>query len=323
MDKTMIKEARRDMNRVGVTMLVYYALMNLVAVLVLIADLVGYLTQLLISGQNLDPDAMMQYIMDGAMNNGWMYIVSIAIGLLVVLFWKGKGYWRNEVFVKNNPMTVGSFFSLLCVFLSAQFFFQMFSLALEWLLNQIGFSAMSAVEMASTTGSTFSMYIYICFLGPIAEELLFRGIVLRTLRPWGKQAAILISALVFGLFHGNVVQIPFAFAVGVVLGYVAVEHSILWAIVLHIINNFVVADLMTRLLQLLPEDMGLMLESGIFLAVAVTAIVVLIVRGPEVAAYFKENRIPKPARRGACTAAALIVFAVLMLLMSLLTITPM
>lgn len=323
MDKTMIKEARRDMNRVGVTMLVYYALMNVVAGLVLIADLVGYLTQLLISGQNLDPDAMMQYIMDGAMNNGWMYIVSIAIGLLVVLFWKGKGYWRNEVFVKNNPMTVGSFFSLLCVFLSAQFFFQMFSLALEWLLNQIGFSAMAAVEMASTTGSTFSMYIYICFLGPIAEELLFRGIVLRTLRPWGKQAAILISALVFGLFHGNVAQIPFAFAVGVVLGYVAVEHSILWAIVLHIINNFVVADLMTRLLQLLPEDMGLMLESGIFLAVAVTAIVVLIVRGPEVAAYFKENRIPKPARRGACTAAALIVFAVLTLLMSLLTITPM
>ena len=323
MDKTMIKEARRDMNRVGVTMLVYYALMNVVAALVLIADLVGYLTQLLISGQNLDPDAMIQYIMDGAMNNGWMYIVSIAIGLLVVLFWKGKGYWRNEVFVKNNPMTVGSFFSLLCVFLSAQFFFQMFSLALEWLLNQIGFSAMAAVEMASTTGSTFSMYIYICFLGPIAEELLFRGIVLRTLRPWGKQAAILISALVFGLFHGNVVQIPFAFAVGVVLGYVAVEHSILWAIVLHIINNFVVADLMTRLLQLLPEDMGLMLESGIFLAVAVTAIVVLIVRGPEVAAYFKENRIPKPARRGAWTAAALIVFAVLMLLMSLLTITPM
>jgi membrane protease YdiL (CAAX protease family) len=216
MDKTMIKEARHDMNRVGVTMLVYYALMNVVAVLVLIADLVGYLTQLLISGQNLDPDAMMQYIMDGAMNNGWMYIMSIAIGLLVVLFWKGKGYWRREVFVKNNPMTVGSFFSLLCVFLSAQFFFQMFSLTLEWLLNQIGFSAMAAVEMASTTGSTFSMYIYICFLGPIAEELLFRGIVLRTLRPWGKQAAILISALVFGLFHGNVVQIPFAFAVGVI-----------------------------------------------------------------------------------------------------------
>lgn len=323
MDKTMIKEARRDMNRVGVTMLVYYAMMNVVAIIVLLADTIAYLAGAAAQGQGLNINSIIDYVMERAMNNGWMYIVSIAIGLLVVLFWKGKGYWRNEVFVKNNPMTVGSFFSLLCVFLSAQFFFQMFSLALEWLLNQIGFSAMAAVEMASTTGSTFSMYIYICFLGPIAEELLFRGIVLRTLRPWGKQAAILISALVFGLFHGNVVQIPFAFAVGVVLGYVAVEHSILWAIVLHIINNFVVADLMTRLLQLLPEDMGLMLESGIFLAVAVTAIVVLIVRGPEVAAYFKENRIPKPARRGAWTAAALIIFAVLMLLMSLLTITPM
>lgn len=322
MDKQIVKTARRDMNRVGVTVLVYFVLMNVVATLVLIVDLIGYLIRLLTSGQSLDMVAMFQYVMDSALNNGWMYLVSIAVGLLVVFFWKGKGYWRNEVFARNNPMTVGSFFSLLCVFLSAQFFFQLFSLALEWLLNLIGFSAMGAVELASTSGSTVSMYIYISFLGPIAEELLFRGIVLRTLKPWGKQAAIIISALVFGLFHGNVVQIPFAFAVGVVLGYVAVEHSIWWAIVLHIINNFVIGDLLTRLTQLLPEETGLMLESGLFLVLAVAAVVILIVRGPEVAAYFKENRIPKPARRGAVTSAALIVFTVMMLLMSLLTITP-
>lgn len=322
MDKQIIKTARRDMNRVGVTMLVYYALMNVVATLVLIVDMIGYLIRLLVNGQSLDPDAMIQYVMDGAMNNGWMYIVSIAIGLLIVFFWKGKGYWRNEVFVRNNPMTPGSFFSLLCVFLSAQFVFQLFAMVLEWLLNMIGFSAMTAVEMASTTGSTFSMFLYVCFIGPIAEELLFRGIVLRTLKPWGKQTAILISALVFGLFHGNVVQIPFAFAVGVVLGYVAVEYSIVWAIVLHVINNFVMADLLTRLLEILPEGISILLENGIFLAAAFAAVVVLIVRRKEVAAYLKENRVSRPARKGAFTSAALIVFTVLMLLTSLLTITP-
>lgn len=323
MDKQIIKTARRDMNRVGVTMLVYYALMNVVATLVLIADMIGYLTRLLVNGQSLDPDAMIQYVMDGAMNNGWMYIVSIAIGLLIVFFWKGKGYWRNEVFVRNNPMTPGSFFRLLCVFLSAQFVFQLFAMVLEWLLNMIGFSAMTAVEMASTTGSTFSMFLYVCFIGPIAEELLFRGIVLRTLKPWGKQTAILISALVFGLFHGNVVQIPFAFAVGVVLGYVAVEYSIVWAIVLHVINNFVMADLLTRLLEILPEGISILLENGIFLAAAVAAVAVLIVRRKEVAAYLKENTVSPEAGRGALTSPTLIIFAVLMLLMSLLTITPM
>ena len=322
MDKQIVKAARKDMNRVGVTLLVYYAMMNVVAILVLIADLIGYLTRLLANGQSLDPDAMLQYIMDGAMNNGWMYIVSIAVGLLIVLFWKGKGYWRREVFVKNNTMTAGSFFSLLCVFLSAQFFFQLFCSALEWLLNLIGYSAMEAVEMASGASSTFSMYLYACFIGPIAEELLFRGLVLRTLKPWGKQTAIMVSAVLFGLFHGNVVQIPFAFAVGVVLGYVAVEYSITWAIVLHIINNFVMADLMTRLMELLPGDLGMMLNGYFYLVIAVIAVVLLIVRGPEVAAYFKENRIPREVRRGYFTAAALIVYTVMLLSLCFVTITP-
>ena len=322
MDKALVKEARRGMNRVGVTMLIYYALMNVVSIIVLVADLIVYMAQTASQGMPLTMDDMLDYVMDGAANNGWMYIVSIAVGLVVVLLWKGRGYWRREVFVRNKPMTLGSFLSLLCVFLSAQFFFQLFSLALEWLLNVFGYSAMTAMELATTTGSTFSMFIYISFLGPIAEELLFRGIVLRTLQPWGKQTAIILSALVFGLFHGNVVQIPFAFAVGVVLGYVAMEHSIIWAIVLHIINNFVIADLLTRLVELLPESAGVMLENAIFLIAATVAVVVLSVRGSEVAAYFKENRIPRVARRGAVTSVALIIFAVLMLAASLLTITP-
>lgn len=322
MDKQMVKVARQDMNKVGVTVLVYFALTNMVATVVLLVDLACYLIRGMANGQLLDVDAMLQYVMDSALNNGWMYIFSILTGLLVILLLKGRGYWRREVFVKNRPMTAGSFFSILCVFLSAQFFFQLFATALEWLLNLIGFSAMEAVEMATISGTTFSMYVYVCFLGPIAEELLFRGLVLRTLKPWGKQTAILISAIVFGLFHGNVVQIPFAFAVGVVLGYVAVEYSITWAIVLHIINNFVIADLLTRLMELLPGDLGVMLDGGIYLAVALIAAVLLILRRKEVAAYLKENRMPREVRRGALTAAALIVFAVAMLLLCLATITP-
>jgi hypothetical protein len=55
------------------------------------------------------------------------------------------------------------------------------------------------------------------------------------------------SAILFGLFHGNLLQAPYALLVGLLLGYVTVEYSIFWAIALHMFNNLVLADLLTRL----------------------------------------------------------------------------
>ena len=318
MDRSLVKQARRGMNRVGATVLVYFLIMNTVSILVMLVEMIVYLAKLLVSGQSLDITALVEHATTRLMESGWTYIVAIAIGLVIVALWKGKGYWRQEVFEKQRPMTAGTFFQLLCVFLSAQFIFQLIAYLLEWLLNLVGLSAMAAVEMASTTGTTFSLYLYICILGPISEELLFRGLILRGVRPWGKQAAILVSALVFGLFHGNVVQIPFAFAVGMVLGYVTVEFSITWAIVLHIFNNMIMADLISRL----PEPFMTALSSGITLAATAAAVVILIVKRRQVAGYFRENRCNGAAIRGFFTSPVVIGFIALMLAMSLLTITP-
>jgi len=44
--------------------------------------------------------------------------------------------------------------------------------------------------------------------------------------------------VIFGLFHGNLVQIPFAFIVGIVLGWVVTStNSMLPAILIHFSNN--------------------------------------------------------------------------------------
>lgn len=318
MDKSLVRQARRGMNRVGITVLVYYAMINLVAVCVMMVEMIVYLAKLLVNGQGLNVTAMLDHASRRLMESGWSYIVAIAIGLLIVLAWKGRGYWRREVFEKQRSMTGPDFLQLLCVFLSAQFLFQLFATFLEWLLNLVGLSAMAAVELASTTGTTFSMYLYVCILGPISEELLFRGVVMRTLRPWGKQAAIVLSALVFGLFHGNVVQIPFAFAVGMVLGYVTVEYSIFWAIVLHVFNNMIMADLLGRL----PENLMIALTNGVTLAATVAAVVILICKRRQVADYIRENRMNGAAVRGFFTSPAMLIFIVVMLGMSLLTVTP-
>lgn len=85
-------------------------------------------------------------------------------------------------------------------------------------------------------------YLAIGILAPIAEEAVFRGALLRRLlnagagkSPW---IAITVSALVFGVVHGNIAQGTHAFMVGLLLGWMySRTRSILPGLVLHWANN--------------------------------------------------------------------------------------
>lgn len=72
----------------------------------------------------------------------------------------------------------------------------------------------------------------------LVEEFAFRGVILGTMRKYGDMPAILFSAAIFALFHGNFIQIPFAFIVGIGLGLTVVISNSIWpAIVAHFMNN--------------------------------------------------------------------------------------
>jgi hypothetical protein len=81
--------------------------------------------------------------------------------------------------------------------------------------------------------------LYVCIVGPIIEELIFRGAIMRSLERFGLNFSIFISALIFGLFHIFTVQAVFAFLMGLILGYLASRYSIKWSILAHILINSV------------------------------------------------------------------------------------
>lgn len=86
--------------------------------------------------------------------------------------------------------------------------------------------------------------VAIGFFGPLIEELLFRECITGRLIRQGSHAwtAILYSALLFGIVHGNPAQIPFAILGGIILGVVYVlTGSVLLAAVIHILNNLTTA----------------------------------------------------------------------------------
>ncbi len=75
-------------------------------------------------------------------------------------------------------------------------------------------------------------------LPALFEELLFRGVVLQSLRRFGDLFALSVTSILFSLLHRNLVQIPNALITGTVLGYIVLRTgSLQAAIFCHFINN--------------------------------------------------------------------------------------
>lgn len=76
-------------------------------------------------------------------------------------------------------------------------------------------------------------------LGPIAEELIFRGLVFRRMKDCMKPtAAIILSAVFFGLYHGNMIQFLYAGLFGCVLAVMYHRTGTLWTSILaHVAAN--------------------------------------------------------------------------------------
>ncbi len=78
----------------------------------------------------------------------------------------------------------------------------------------------------------------VCVLAPITEELTFRGLGFSLLRPLGAAAAVLLTALAFGLAHGLVDALPVLFAFGVGLAYIRLrQDSVVPGMLLHGLFN--------------------------------------------------------------------------------------
>lgn len=85
-------------------------------------------------------------------------------------------------------------------------------------------------------------YFVVGLLAPLSEELVFRGAVLRSLLKWKSNPwiGIVISAFLFALIHMNPVQMPHAFLIGLLLGWMYYRtDSIVPGVVYHWVNNTV------------------------------------------------------------------------------------
>ena len=135
------------------------------------------------------------------------------------------------------------------IFIPAMFAFAMWGSNITTCINyilQLLFGAgeiqnvMEAIAPSSFSAGVVTLF-FTAFVAPIFEEIIYRHLLLRSLKPIGDTPAIIISALVFGLAHGNFDQFAYAFLSGIIFGLMAVRYdTIIPGMVLHLINNFFV-----------------------------------------------------------------------------------
>ncbi len=107
-------------------------------------------------------------------------------------------------------------------------------------------SSLDAMNMGNENigGGSFIGAVVVAVIGaPLIEEIVFRGIVFRSLRrvspAW---VAILASSVLFGLYHMNPVQIVYATLMGIVAGIIYEKsNNLLFPILVHVANNLVAA----------------------------------------------------------------------------------
>lgn len=302
---------KRDSNRLAAGLILYFILM----VVCTVAEAAVKMISLMIKHHGNISEKMVTAFTNQMAESGLGYLIAVTLGLwFLSLFYRKLS--RDPLFQREKSMTGKSFLCLLCVFMSVQMIFTIAAYALEHLFNLTGFSLVAEIDAASAGSQTITMFLYASILGPISEELIFRGFLLKTLKKYGKVLAIMVSAVLFGAFHGNFVQSIFAVFIGIILGYVAMEYSLLWAIVLHILNNCIFGDLLTYAVSGLSASLQNSIMIGLNAFFFMIAIGVLWWKRAAMQEYIRQNK--TIGYKTIFTSAGVIIFFVMMFIEAIL-----
>lgn len=310
------KEAvKKDVGRIGWGLIIY----TLISYVIVLVDTVW---QMILIRRDIADVALQEQQFAALAESAVSMIIGISIGVVFLWLLMGKRVDLKVMFEEKKQMTFKTFFVLLSVFMAAQLAISFLAQLLELRLNAMGYTAMESIEAATSSSQTISMFIYGSFVAPIAEELIYRGFVLEPLRKYGKMFAIVVSAILFGIMHANLTQSVFAFCVGLVLGYVAIEYSIKWAILIHMINNCVFGEMIAIAGKVFGETVETVLNTVVIVGFFIVGILILWKDREKIRAYVDENKTDEKIYIYGLTTVSMILFIGANLLMAILAIQP-
>ena len=184
-----------------------------------------------------------------------MYLIAFPVFVLCV---------RNlpSALRRRSNITAEKFVVLVFICEAAMIFGAIISNSITSFLSvALGYDITNATSDLLTDAPIWLVIAVAVVIGPIIEELIFRKYFIDKLGVFGDRTAVVVSAVAFGLFHGNLSQLIYATALGFVLGYTyVVTRQVKYTALMHIIINFVgtvpsllLADSYDRLVNTPPE----------------------------------------------------------------------
>lgn len=204
-----------------------------------------------------------------------LYILSASISAvcgIVFFIWYRYGQYGESAGGFKAFLTAKYITLLLLLGGGCQFFFSGF-MALIRPFCAKAFSEYSRLLEQLTNANFAVVLLFMIIIAPVSEEMIFRGVILsRAERLYSFKYANILQAILFGVFHGNVVQGIYAALIGLILGAVANRFQTVYAsIALHMIINA-----SSLLMALIPDKLisyiAVTLSGAILMAAAMAMI---------------------------------------------------
>lgn len=186
-----------------------------------------------------DLDGLLEFTV--SLTNVFLLISSILTVFILFLIYKiKKKNCKEELQIKKT----NSFNICFAIILGISCW--LFNSGVLSLIDEAGlftsqFDYMENMLAPLSSGSIIISIIAVGIVAPFAEEFLFRGVIYNTLsKKISIKWTIIIQAILFGVFHFNLVQGAYATLLGLVFGYITYKTKSLWpAIIVHMVNNLI------------------------------------------------------------------------------------
>ncbi len=173
-------------------------------------------------------DALGSYLLNAAV----MYLICLPVFYLMVRKLETRKPWRQKMRIKEFVEILAVSQVLMTVGNNIGVFFN------STIGKLIGRNVTNTTAQMIGESDIWMLIVFSVILAPIAEELLMRKLLIDRLSKYGSGFALVVSAVAFGLFHGNFYQFFYAFLVGLVLGCLYIRAGLIYSILLHMIINF-------------------------------------------------------------------------------------
>ena len=140
-------------------------------------------------------------------------------------------------------------------------------------------------DFGDGVGGFIVSFVSLSIFAPIFEEIIFRSAVYRHTEIMGQSFAVVFSAIVFALMHGNLEQLPYTFVMGLGFAYLfAKTRSLLIPMLLHFLTNTTTVIFTSIIGTTDTDELSTLLSNRNFAAVIPTVLYSLIIYGIIIAA---------------------------------------